>query len=169
MKQGRRLSRRMLPAALMVVAMVVPGVGWGQQRSNGTDRAIAHIDQQFNAQSWDVSARSNFNGTQPSGYWRFTSTSSDPNVTATGEVTCLVVLDNVATVGGIVTGIKGGTFFFNAVLLFMSDSGKFGTGPDLFSNQFLVLPPGQMPNCATPAPFLQPVIDGEVIVQDALS
>lgn len=169
MKQRRRVSSKFLPAALIVVAMAAPGVGWGQQRNNGTDRAIAHIDQQFNAQSWDVSARSNFNGTEPSGSWRLTATSSDPNLIVSGEVTCMNVVQNVATVGGIVTSVKGGSTFFNAVLFFLEDSGKFGTAPDLFANQFFALPPGEMPNCATTAMFLEPVIDGEVIVQDALS
>jgi hypothetical protein len=116
-----------------------------------------------------VSARSNFNSSQARGSWRFTNANADPNQVISGEVTCLVVTGNVAFVAGIVTDVKGTPTIANAVFMTMTDSGKFGTTPDLFGAFFAIIPPGVEPNC-TPFDISQdPVVDGEVIVEDALT
>jgi hypothetical protein len=166
MEEGRRVSIVLL--AVLILVLAVPAVGMAQ---SGTDKGIAHIDQQpFSNIQWDVSARSNFNGTQPRGQWRFTNPNFDPNFVASGEVTCLQVVNNVALVGGIITDLKGSNTTANAVWMAMTDSGKFGTTPDLFGAFLLTLPPEDLGTCPpTNTVFQNTVVDGEVIVEDALN
>lgn len=167
MRQGKHPWAQSIVLVAMVVTAAVPGVGSAQ--NNGTDRAVAHVDvQEFNNFRWDVSARSNFNGTEPSGSFRFEDRNQDPNFVISGEVTCLQVAGNVALVGGVVTDVRGGTTNVNAVQIAMTDSGKFGTTPDLFGAFFTIFPPGTPPPCPSNI-FQGPVIEGEVIVRDALN
>lgn len=167
MGQKRHRWGLWLILAAGVAVMAMPDVGSAQ---SGSDKAVAHVDlQQFNNNHWDISARSNFNGTQPSGSWRLTVLNQDPNLVVSGEVTCLQVLGNVAFVGGIVTNVRGGTTLANTMWAAMTDSGKFGTTPDLFTAFLVTSSPDQLGACPPNTLAPQPVIDGEVIVQDALN
>jgi len=157
--------------ALVMEMVLVSIPDSSSAQNNGTDKAVAHIDiTTFGPNQWDVSARSNFNGTQPTGSWRFTNSNADPNIVVSGEVTCLQVAGNVALVGGIVTEVRGTTTTANGFVAEMTDSGKFATAPDTFGAFLFVSSPTLVAGACPPTGFVftQTVVDGEVIVVDAL-
>src|SRR5215212_5336046 len=101
---------------------------------------IPQPPQQFvNTADVDFSARSSFNGTNPTGSARFTFRSEDPNQVFTGEVTCLNVQGGFATLSGPITEARGGstlavgeqTFEPRSFVITAIDSGKFSPNPDL--------------------------------------
>ena len=165
-QRARWIMWTVLAATVMVIAM-----SDGVAAQSGSDKAVAHVDLQFfSNDQWDISARSNFNGSQPSGSWRATFMNQDPNLVVSGEITCLQVANGVALVGGIVTNVRGGTTTAMGMWAAMTDMGKFSTSPDLFRAFLIFGPPEAIGACPSPAAFSQqPVIDGEVIVQDAMN
>lgn len=150
--------------ALLVAAVVSLALAPTAARANhGKDYAKGTVVQ---TSKWDFSASSSFNGNDPRGQIRFTNTSLDPNFVVTAEVTCLSVLNNMAGIVGEVTRAHGpGSTTVTFVSLQVTDSGKFGTTPDLFSGFFGV---GPTPEDCAPAGFGSPVSDGEIVVHDSL-
>jgi hypothetical protein len=151
--------------ALIVAAVVGMVLAPTAARANhGKDYAKGTVIQ--TGQKWDFSATSSFNGNNPQGQIRFTNTTSDPNFVVTAEVTCLGVLNNVAEIVGEVTRAHGPGFTtVTFVVINATDSGKFGTGPDLFNASFGV---GPTPATCPAGPGFSPVTDGEIVIHDSL-
>jgi hypothetical protein len=94
------------------------------------------------------------------------------DVVISGEVTCLVVLGNVARVGGIITSVRGGLLpaTVNVFLITATDSGKFSNTPDTGGVVFLAFNPVTFTPgapCAFQAGQI-PVTDGEIVIYDSL-
>jgi hypothetical protein len=123
----------------------------------------------------DFSARSSFNGTNPTGSARFTFRSEDPNQVFTGEVTCLNVQGGFATLSGPITEARGGstltvgeqTFEPRSFVITAIDSGKFSPNPDLIGFELSPQPASDV-TCTTSSTQTSPVRDGEVVVKDSL-
>ena len=120
---------------------------------------------------FSFNAQSNFNGTEASGSVSFTNTNTDPNQTYKGRVTCLQVIGNQATMSGDITDIQGFPVFTGptAFVLRATDTGKFGTAPDMV-DYFLLFgaPPPPAPSCLagfTLFPF--PIQSGEIVIKDS--
>ena len=91
--------------------------------------------------------------------------------TLSGPVTCLRVAGNMAVVGGAITDINppsASLAVYRSYVIFASDSGKFGAGPDTLFYQFSTsLPP---PDGACPVPLVGPPISsGEIVIQDTIA
>lgn len=151
--------------ALIVAAAVSLALAPTAARANhGKDYAKGTVV--FSTTKWDFSASSSFNGNNPQGQVRFSNTGNDPNFVVTAEVTCLSVLNNTAQIVGEVTRTHGpGTTGATFVLISATDSGKFGTTPDLFSGGFGF---GTVPDACVAGPGFTPVADGEIVVHDSL-
>lgn len=155
------MKRLFAALGLALLLSLVVGVGVASA-SHGTDYAKGTVDQ--GGADWRFSANSNFNGTQASGTIRLTLANNDPNLVVTADVTCLRVVDGLFEARGVVTNVRGGTFFANSVIIRGSDEGKFSTTPDTFSGFFSsLMDPGP---CGVPSPG-SPVQDGEVVVHDS--
>ena len=155
------MKKLLAALSLALLASLVVGVGVASA-SHGTDYAKGTVDQ-FDT-DWRFSATSNFNGSQASGIIRYTAANNDPNVVITADVTCLRVVDGMFEARGVVTDVRGGTFFVNSVIIRGSDDGKFSTTPDTFAGFFSsTLDPGP---CGVPSPG-SPVQDGEIVVHDS--
>jgi len=124
----------------------------------------------------DFNARSSFNGASPSGSARFTFRNEDPDQVFRGEVTCLNVQGNTATLSGPITDARGGSTLTvdgqpsyepRSFVITAVDNGKFSTQPDYIG---YVLSPDLATDqtCYTQSAPLNVVRDGEVVVQDAL-
>ena len=124
----------------------------------------------------DFNAKSSFNGTSPSGSARFTFRNEDPDQVFRGEVTCLNVQGNTATLSGPITDARGGSTLTvdgqpsyepRSFVITAVDNGKFSTQPDYIG---YVLSPDLATDqtCYTQSAPLNVVRDGEVVVQDAL-
>jgi hypothetical protein len=123
----------------------------------------------------DFSARSSYNGTNPSGSARFTLRNEDPDQVFTGEVTCLNVQGGFARLSGPITESRGGStltvgtqqFEPRSFVITAQDSGKFSTQPD--SVGFVLSPqPATDVTCTTQFTQASPVREGEVVVKDSL-
>ena len=123
----------------------------------------------------DFSARSSFNGTNPTGSARFTFRSEDPNQVFTGEVTCLNVQGGFATLSGPITEARGGStltvgeqgFEPRSFVITAIDSGKFNPNPDLIGFELSPQPATDV-TCTTSSTQTSPVREGEVVVKDSL-
>ena len=110
----------------------------------------------FSAQGTGALDRANGNVT-------YTLTSQDPNVTITGDVTCMVIVGKRASIGGRITGYKpagAAALFGNAqgFLIGATDNAKPSEGMDGFDFSSVTMPP---PSC--PTTFgLSPVITGDI-------
>jgi hypothetical protein len=141
---------------------------------SGHDSATGHVNNWGGSDvDIDFSARSNFNGTQARGYARFAFRDFDPDRVISGEVTCLIVAGPVATIGGVITDVRGGTFATgNAFIINATDSGKFANLPDTVGAFVaLLIPPETFTDgapCAT-STFELPVTEGEIVIYDALN
>ena len=161
--------RRRLPilgTATAVTLLAFPGVATAAR--SGNDYASGDVFE--GGAHWRFSATSNFNGTQPSGFVRLTLANNDPNTVVTGSVTCLRVVGNTAWIIAEVTDIRGtgvNPAFTNSMLINATDSGKFGTSPDTFGG-VLTPTPATVASCVFTEPQ-SPVVNGEVVVSDALS
>jgi hypothetical protein len=150
-----------LAASLVAVVIAAPAGA-----AAGSDKARGHVDQ--GAQIVDFSATSNFNGTEPRGSVKFTQPNSDPNTVMTGAVTCLSVVGNTFQATGPITSVRNNQFPGFSPMSFViqgSDGGKFGTAPDTFFAQVSFFNPAPL-TCAA-NPMGQPVVNGDVIVEDA--
>lgn len=155
------MKRLLAALSLALLASLAVGVGVASA-SHGTDYARGNVDQ--GSIDWRFSASSNFNGTEPRGTIRATFRNNDPDLVVTADVTCLTVVDGLFEARGVVTDVRGGTFFADSVIIRGSDAGKFSTTPDTFSGGFSSLTdPGP---CAAPTPGIT-VQDGEIVVHDS--
>jgi hypothetical protein len=163
-------KRSVIPVLIISLGLASVSV----QGDSGNDSASGHVNNWGgNDVDIDFSARSNFNGTQARGYARFAFRTFDPDSVVTGEVTCLVVIGGVATIGGIITDVRGGLMVVgNAFVISATDSGKFSTAPDTVGAFLgLLLPPETFTDgapCVTPT-FELPVTEGEIVIHDALT
>src|SRR5215203_6010181 len=120
----------------------------------------------------DFNARSSFNGASPSGSARFTFRNEDPDQVFRGEVTCLNVQGNTATLSGPITDARGGstitvggqTYEPRSFVITAFDGGDnpdaigYTLSPNVATDQ----------TCYTQSIQQDVVRDGEVVVQDAL-
>jgi len=120
----------------------------------------------------DFNAKSSFNGTSPSGSARFTFRNEDPDQVFRGEVTCLNVQGNTATLSGPITDARGGstltvegqTYEPRSFVITAFDGGDnpdaigYTLSPNVATDQ----------TCYTQSIQQDVVRDGEVVVQDAL-
>jgi len=120
----------------------------------------------------DFNAKSSFNGTAPSGSARFTFRDQDPNQVFRGEVTCLNVQGDFATLSGPITDARGGstltvggqTYEPRSFVITAYDGGDnpdyigYVLSPDVATDQ----------TCYTRSAEYSLVRDGEVVVDDAL-
>jgi hypothetical protein len=93
-----------------------------------------------------------------------TFTSTDPNITVTGDVTCMVIVGNSATIGGRVTGFKpagAANTFGNpqGFLIIASDNAKPSGGLDGYILNFTSTP---TPVCFPPFLVFGNVITGDI-------
>jgi hypothetical protein len=98
------------------------------------------------------------------GSWTHTFTSTDPNITVTGDVTCMNIVGNMAAIGGRITGFKpaGAAVAFGSPQGFIvnaTDNAKPSGGLDLYTASFVSAVPLV---CPTPFGFGSPVITGDV-------
>jgi hypothetical protein len=123
----------------------------------------------------NFSARSSFNGTNPTGSARFTFRNEDPDQVFTGEVTCLNVQGGFAILSGPITEARGGstltvgeqTFEPRSFVIQAVDSGKFSTNPDLIGFELSPQPATEV-TCTTQFPQTSQVREGDVVVKDSL-
>jgi hypothetical protein len=123
----------------------------------------------------DFSAKSSFNGTNPSGSARFTFRNEDPDQVFSGEVTCLSVQGGSANLSGPITEARGGStltaggqpFEPRSFVITAFDRGKFSPDPD-FAGFVLSSAPATEVNCNTQGAPVAPVREGDVVVRDAL-
>jgi hypothetical protein len=147
-----------LLAAVVVAVVMVPGVAHG---SHGQD----YMKGRFTVSIFDIdmSATSNFNGTNPSGRVRVTLSDSDPNVVITAEVRCLSVVGINGTLTADVTRVQGGTTFINSITIFATDTGKFSGLPD---TQSLILSSAFANPACIAAPGSGPA-NGDIVIHDS--
>jgi hypothetical protein len=123
----------------------------------------------------DFSARSSFNGTNPTGSARFTFRNEDPDQVFTGEVTCLNVQGGLATLSGPITDARGGstltvgeqTFEPRSFEITALDRGRGDPNADLISFVLSSAPATDV-SCNTPVSSLDEVREGDVVVKDSL-
>src|SRR5215218_6709121 len=121
----------------------------------------------------DFNAKSSFNGTAPSGSARFTFRDQDPNQVFRGEVTCLNVQGNTATLSGPITDARGGstltvggqTYEPRSFVITAFDGGR--DNPD-YIGYVLSADVATAQTCYTQNALTNAVRDGEVVVDDAL-
>jgi hypothetical protein len=94
-----------------------------------------------------------------------TITSTDPNITITGNVTCMVITGKDASIGGEITSVKpagaaGAINFDRGFLISAEDNSKPSNGLDLYSYQTLPMPPTA---CSAATPFGN-VITGDIAI-----
>jgi hypothetical protein len=137
---------------------------------------IPQPPQQFvNIADVDFSAKSSFNGTNPTGSARFTFRNEDPDQVFTGEVTCLNVQGGFASLSGPITEARGGstltvggqTFEPRSFQIDAFDTGKFSTTPDSIGFVLSEQPATDV-SCTTQGVPRSQVRDGEVVVKDSL-
>ena len=185
----------------LLVALLVVGTGVASAAGNaGQDSATGHATdatmitvvqqpcipspfgcifqpplQFINTADVDFSAKSSYNGTNPTGSARFTFRNEDPDQQFSGQVTCLDVQGGFARLSGPITEARGGstltvgtqTFEPRSFVITAFDSGKFSTQPD--SLGFVLSPqPATDVTCTTSSTQASPVRDGEVVVKDSL-
>ena len=185
----------------LLVALLVVGTGVASAAGNaGQDSATGHATdatmitvvqqpcipspfgcifqpplQFINTADVDFSAKSSYNGTNPTGSARFTFRNEDPDQQFSGQVTCLDVQGGIARLSGPITEARGGstltvgtqTFEPRSFVITAFDSGKFSTQPD--SIGFVLSPqPATDVTCTTSFTQASPVRDGEVVVKDSL-
>jgi hypothetical protein len=153
---------RLLLAPVVLVVLLAPATALAD---HGQD--VARGNYRIFSDQTSFSASSNANGTQADGRFKLVLANFDPDVVIEGDVTCLVVAANVATLGGEVTRVRPSGFFqgIRGFLLTVTDSGKFAPAPDTASfTSFSAAPPA----ACTPIAFQTPIHDGEIIVHDSL-
>ena len=160
------MRKLLIVAGLALFAFpAVASAGNDVARGNGLTFGSFPPEFSFNAQS-------NFNGTGASGNVSFTNTNTDPNQTFKGRVTCLQVIGNQASMSGDITDVQGFPpgFTATAFVLRATDSGKFGTTPDMVEYFFLSTPPPPAPGClGTFTLFPFPIQSGEIVIKDSNS
>ena len=123
----------------------------------------------------DFSAKSSFNGTNPTGSVRFTFRNENPDQVFTGDVTCLSVQGGLARLSGPITDARGGStltaggrvFEPRSFVITAFDSGKGDPNPDSLGFVLSSAPATDV-TCTTQDAPTVPVREGEVVVRDAL-
>jgi hypothetical protein len=185
----------------LLVALLVVGTGVASAAGNaGQDSATGHVtdatmitsipqpplctplgcfpqppQQVVTTADVDFSAKSSYNGTNPTGSARFTFPNEDPDQVFTGEVTCLNVQGGFARLSGPITQARGGStvtvggqaFEPRSFVITAIDSGKFSTNPDALGFVLSSAPATDV-TCTTSSTQTSPVRDGEVVVKDSL-
>lgn len=95
-----------------------------------------------------------------------TLTGFDPNITITGNVTCMVIVGKDATIGGQITNVKpagaaAALGFAQGFVINVEDNSKPSNGLDLYEYTTEQLPP---PACPPPTPPSFNVITGDITI-----
>jgi hypothetical protein len=154
---------RVLLALLVLVVLLVPATALAD---HGQDVARGNY-RQFVTEEISFSASSNANTTQADGQFKRIFRGTDPDLIIEGDVDCLIVAGNVATIGGTVTRVRPSGFGagIQGFRLTVTDTGKFASAPDLSS--FVSFEAAPVTVC-TPLAFLAPINEGEIVVHDSL-
>jgi hypothetical protein len=162
--------KRFAPLLALALLAFTPSVAVAD---HGTDSASGR-GIVFGSTQFDFSARSSSVGTAARGRASISFTSSDPDETYSGEVTCLRVVGAtpetpaMATVGFLVTKAPFGSTI-RGVVFSVSDGGKFSGIPDTFTTMtFSTTPPPGDGLCPPPPTFAGSPVDGEVTIHDSL-
>jgi hypothetical protein len=161
--------KRMLAPLLMALCLLVPmAASATHSPGNGPDmdKVDGTVEDLFPS-TLHVNATSDPDGANPSGHlwYRADASSFSPVFDEVGEVTCLNVLGNDATIGMRIDRSKAPGFpgVGNGFLFYVSDYGEPG---DLDSH--LDIPTLTPPTtCPTPVPFAFPQKNGNFVVHDA--
>ena|SRR5436190_7913303 len=99
-----------------------------------------------------------------------TLTSLDPNITITGNVTCMTIVGKDAAIGGQITSVKpagaaAALGFAQGFLIFAEDNSKPSNGLDLYEFTTEQLPPAA---CPAPFGFGSNVISGDIAITPGL-
>jgi hypothetical protein len=126
----------------------------------------------------DFSARSSYNGTNPTGSARFTFRNEDPDQVFTGEVTCLNVQGGFAfaSLSGPITEARGGStlrvgpqaFEPRSFLIQAQDFGRSGRPQHDVIGFKLSPEPATDATCTTEFTQTSQVREGEVVIKDSL-
>jgi hypothetical protein len=145
-----------------------PGAASG---ASGSDVAKGH-GTTFFGDAFAFSATANFNDTGARGSVRLDTAIGAQAVTFYGDVTCLRVLGNTASIAGTVTNISPPVAVFGNTKSFVvqaTDGGKFGSAPDTVYYQFFSTPAPPDGVCPAPAPLNIPISTGDIVIVDAIS
>jgi hypothetical protein len=151
-------------SVLAVGATAAPGSGGGNMDSaSGTVTQVGIFGFQDT-----FSAKSSSLGTDAQGYWKRTTTNTDPNTVITGDIRCLRVSGNLFEARGVIVDTRntGGPGFPQGFVVRGSDGGKFQSTPPDTYDATLFSTPQLEDSCLAPAPWF-PVQNGEIIVKDA--
>jgi hypothetical protein len=149
-----------MAVALVLAAPAVSLADHGHDVARGNYRLFATQEVSF-------SATSNANTTDADGKFKLVLPNNDPDIIVEGDVDCLIVAANVATIGGHITRARPSGFFtgVQGFLLTVTDTGKFASAPDLSS--FISFSATPVTVC-TPIASQSPITEGEIIVHDSL-
>jgi hypothetical protein len=104
------------------------------------------------------------------GSFRYTFNDADPNRRVTGDVTCVRIIGNAATIGGFVTNDSfGGELEGQPFVIQVNDEAKPGDGFDDFNFFFLgtVTPPATPCSLIAPTQFEFNIMDGDIEITPA--
>jgi hypothetical protein len=150
-----------LTVVLVFAAPATAVAGSDVARGNGTRSGDSF-------EEFSINARSGFDGSQPSGSITFTEPDQDPNQRFRGDVTCLRVVGNQATMSGPLTEKPLGSLSQSFVVRVI-DNSELALADQL---AFITtsLPPPPAPTCAgTFFLFPAPILRGDIDVTDATS
>ncbi len=166
------MKRLLLTMSLaLVVALAVSGVASAtHSNGKGPDKDLVSGTGQFLPDTLDleihVNAQSGPSGEDAKGRF-FVRRGDDTDLDFRGEVTCLHVDGNRATVGGRITQARAGdeSLEGRGIVLFIEDNGEGSNNPDDESDGFFTPTPPQ--TCPPPTFGTAPFEKGNYIVHDA--
>jgi hypothetical protein len=175
--EGRRLlpMRRILLGIGLSALLVVLGVsvayathssGKGPNQDLVSGTGHARFSEEFDIDV-HVNAKSGPSGEDPQGHFFFTGVSSFGSADIRGDVTCLNVVGNRATIGGEITQSRVDNPSFEegeGVLIFVEDNGEPGKANDMLE---LFAEPTPPTVCPPPEPDFA-ITGGNYIVHDAM-
>lgn len=161
MTRARAIRRIPIVVGLVALALLMtPGIVGALQGDRVDGRGIDGSGNRFSFTAEATGAADRANGS-----FRYTFNDVDPDRRITGNVTCLLILGNAATVGGVVTNDSfAGQLEGQSFQVIVNDEAKPGDGFD----DFFVFFPAQPPACPPPPQFEQNIIDGDIAVLPAL-
>jgi hypothetical protein len=161
--------KAMLVAAIAATLLAfAPGSATG---ASGNDVAKGHGTTTF-GDSFAFSATANFNDTGAHGSVRLDTALGAQEVTFYGDVTCLRVVGNTASIAGNVTNISPPIAFYGNIKSFVvqaTDGGKFGSVADTVYYGLLTTPAPPDGACPAPSPANVPISTGDIVIGDAIS
>jgi hypothetical protein len=152
----------------LLVSVVLAASATGAPGTGGGNNDSASGTVNFGSGYDTFSAKSSAIGTDAQGSWKRTITTADPNTIITGDIRCLRVAGDTFEARGVIVDVRpstSGTSFPQGFILRGSDSGKFSTAPDTYS-QFFTPTPQLEDSCLVPTPG-SIVQNGEIVVKDA--